>query len=431
MQNKKFLLLMLFSSCIFAQQEEVQSTSEEIKADVDLKKQLKSRSGYEADDIGYGGRASVSKQLYLDDVFIPDALRFPEFDRSIQPYYEWKRRVREKYSLQFGQDYTALYQKASDSLTDTDSASAGVYRFYGRWLAVGKEGKNDGAVVFKIENSHRYGAVAPDDFNKNLGYLGSTGYLYSDLGWVLNDFHWQQKFNNDNGGFIIGRADPTDYMDVVDYANPWTTFSNQNVLENRSIAIPDTGFFAGIAYTFDAQWYLKLAASDANGSLEDPGFFKQGTEFFSFAEVGWTPALDERDLKDVHVTLWHVDQRVSESVPEGEGVAFGASWSFDQEWIIFGRIGQSRGKASMMKRSTTVGFSHIWRAYLDVFGLAVNYSEPVDETLREQTTMETFLKIKLAQNIAITPSFQWLINPASNPQQDDIQIYGLRVRMTL
>jgi carbohydrate-selective porin OprB len=85
----------------------------------------------------------------------------------------------------------------------------------------------------------------------------------------------------------------------------------------------------------------------------------------------------------------------------------------------------------MMKRSTTVGFSHIWRAYLDVFGLAVNYSEPVDETLREQTTMETFLKIKLAQNIAITPSFQWLINPASNPQQDDIQIYGLRVRMTL
>ena len=133
----------------------------------------------------------------------------------------------------------------------------------------------------------------------------------------------------------------------------------------------------------------------------------------------------------MHVTLWHVDQRVSENVPEGRGVVFGASWSFDKEWIIFGRTGQSRGEASMMKRSTTVGVSHIWKAYLDVFGLAVNYSEPVDGSLREQTTMETFLKIKLAQNIEITPSFQLLFNPALNPVNDHIQIYGLRVRITL
>ena len=112
-------------------------------------------------------------------------------------------------------------------------------------------------------------------------------------------------------------------------------------------------------------------------------------------------------------------------------MAFGASWSFEKEWLIFGRTGQSRGKASLMKRSTTFGISHIWKAYLDGFGWAVNYSEPVNEKLREQTTMETFLRIQLAQNIAITPSFQLLINPALNPQQDHIQIYGLRFRVTL
>ena len=206
---------------------------------------------------------------------------------------------------------------------------------------------------------------------------------------------------------------------------------SSDFLENRSIAIPDTGFTAGIGYAIDDQWYLKLATHDANGSLDDPGFFDQGAEFFSFVEFGWTPAIDDRDLKDVHITLWHVDQRVNENIPEGDGVAFGGSWSFDKEWIIFGRTGQSRGKASMMKRSTTVGVSHIWKAYLDVFGLAVNYSEPVNEKLREQTTVETFLKVKLAQNIAITPSFQWLINPALNPQQDHIQIYGLRIRINL
>jgi carbohydrate-selective porin OprB len=85
----------------------------------------------------------------------------------------------------------------------------------------------------------------------------------------------------------------------------------------------------------------------------------------------------------------------------------------------------------MMSRSATAGFAHIWKAYLDVFGFAANYSQPADERLREQTTMETFIKIKLAQNIAVTPSFQWLIHPALNPKQDNIQIYGLRVRVTL
>jgi porin len=430
MQNKKYLLLLLLSSCVLAQQDASQSIPVE-EPDVDLKKQVKSRSGYEADNIGYGGRASVGKQLYLDDLYIPDALRFPEFDKSIQPYYEWKREIREQYNLQFGQDHTSLFQKASDSLTDDDSASAGVYRFYGRWLAVGKEGKNDGALVFKIEHSHKYGAISPDDLNNNVGYLGSIGTLYSDTGWVLNDFNWQQKFNNDKGGFVIGRADPNDYMDVVDYANPWTTFQNENILENHSIAIPDTGFTAGIGYAIDDQWYLKLAVHDANGSLDDPGFFEQGAEFFSFAEIGWTPAIGERDLKDIHVTFWHVDQRVAENVPEGDGVVLGGSWSFDKEWMVFGRTGQSRGKASLMKRSTTVGVNHIWKAYLDVFGLAVNYSEPVNERLREQTTIETFLKIKLAQNIAVTPSFQWLINPALNQQHDHIEIIGLRFRVTL
>lgn len=430
MTNKTLLLLMLLSSCAFAQQGNSQQVPVDESND-DLKKQVKSRSGYETDNIGYGGRSSVSKQLYLDNLFIPDALRFPDFDKSIQPYYEWKRNIREKHNLQFGQDYTALYQKASDSLTDTDSVLAGVYRFYGRWLAVGKDNKNAGALVFKIENSHKYGSTSPDDFNKSLGYIGSTGYLFSDLRWVLNDFNWQQRFNNDKGGFVIGRIDPTDYMDVVDYADSWTTFVNENILVNLSIAIPDTGFGAGIAYTFDDQWYVKIAASDANGSLEDPGFFEQGAEFFSFAEIGWTPAIDERNLKDIHVTFWHVDQRVAENVPEGDGIVLGGSWSFDQEWMVFGRTGQSRGKASLMKRSTTVGFSHLWKAYLDVFGLAVNYSEPFDYRLREQTTMETFLKIKLAQNMAVTPSFQWLINPAINPQHDHIEIIGLRFRVTL
>ncbi len=427
-----FLLLqILFLPIVIAQQGENQPASIDGKSS-SQKETIKSRSGYEADDIGYGGRSSVGKQLYLDDIFVPEHLRFPEFDKSLQPYYEWKRSVREKSDLQISQDYTSLYQKASDSLTDVDASSGGVYRFYGRWLATGKGTKNTGALVFKVEHSHKYRTeIAPENLAEELGYLGSTGLLYSNLKWVLNDFNWQQRINNGKAGFVIGRLDPNDYMDVVDYANPWTTFQNSNILENHSIAIPETSFGAGIGSWLNKQWYLKASVTDANGKLDDTGIFEQGAEFFSFADIGWSPSVDEHHLKDIHVTFWHVDKRNNENVPEGEGMAIGASWSIDKEWIIFGRTGQSRGEASLMRRSTTVGVSHIWKAYFDVFGWAVNYSEPVDPLLSDQTTMEAFLKIQLAQNIAVTPSLQVLFNPALNSQYDHIQIYGLRLRLTL
>jgi len=100
-----FSFCLLLSANVFAQQG-AESTSIN-NADTSLKTKVKTRSGYEADDIGFGGRSSVGKQLYLDDIFVPDHLRFPEFDKSLQPYYEWKRSVREKSDVQLGQDYTS------------------------------------------------------------------------------------------------------------------------------------------------------------------------------------------------------------------------------------------------------------------------------------------------------------------------------------
>ncbi len=435
LKHKHFFLVVLFftllPSSVLSQQSEVVATSA-VSQNSDLKGKIKNRSGFETDDIGTGGRSSVTKQLYMDDIFIPDHLRFPEFDKSLQPYYEWKRGIREEHDLQLGTDYTSLFQAASDTLTSSESAAGGVYRLYGRWVPLNKDKENRGALVFKVEHSHNYGTnISPDELGAEVGYLGSTGTLYSDFSLVLNDFNWAQRFNDDQAELVIGRLDLNDYMDVVDYANPWTTFQNSNILENHSIAIPETSSGFNLSNWLNRHWYLKAAISDANGKLDDVAMFEHGGEFFSYAELGWAPSSTERELKGLHVTIWRVDERVSENIAEGEGVAIGGSWAFDREWIVFGRFGQSTGEASLMRRSSTVGVSHIWKAYFDVFGLAANYSEPVDEALSNQTAVEVFLKIQLAQNIAITPSLQLLINPSLNPMNDDIQIYGLRLRVTL
>ena len=143
------LLLQVFVSPIVnAEQSEIKD-NDSSESKTNLKYKIESRSGYTENKVGTGGRASVTKQLYLDDIFVPDHLRFPEFDKLLHPYYEWKRDVRDKHDLQLGTDYTSLFQNASESLSDSTSAAGGVYRLYGAWQALNKGKDNSGSLILK------------------------------------------------------------------------------------------------------------------------------------------------------------------------------------------------------------------------------------------------------------------------------------------
>ncbi len=76
----------------------------------------------------FGGPNAVGNQLEEDraekDPFF--ALDF------LQPYRDWKGRVREKTGISFGGDYSALGYWGSESLGD-EEAAAGMVRFFGTW----------------------------------------------------------------------------------------------------------------------------------------------------------------------------------------------------------------------------------------------------------------------------------------------------------
>jgi hypothetical protein len=50
--------------------------------------------------------------------------------------------------------------------------------------------------------------------------------------------------------------------------------------------------------------------------------------------------------------------------------------------------------------------------------------------LDDQYTAELFYRLQVAQNVAITPDIQWVINPALNPEGDSIFVFGIRGRLT-
>ena len=135
------------------------------------------------------------------------------------------------------------------------------------------------------------------------------------------------------------------FLNILGYANPWTTFQNLNILLDSSVAYPDVGIGAGAGHWFDDSWYGIAGFNDANGKLDETAAFDNGAEFFKFAEVGWTASRDQRYLTNVHVTVSHVDEREDDGIDEAEGVLLGANYTLNKAWMAFGRLGWSDADA--------------------------------------------------------------------------------------
>ena len=66
----------------------------------------------------------------------------------------------------------------------------------------------------------------------------------------------------------------------------------------------------------------------------------------------------------------------------------------------------------------------------DLLGIGVAWDEPSVKSLREQTTVEMFYRFQVSSHLAVTPSVQFLMNPAQNAGRDTIAVAGVRGRLT-
>ena len=296
-------------------------------------------AGYEDRGVNFGSPNTPARLLVEEDLRTEPLFRFPQIDDAMQSWWDLKSRLNNDRGLRFGVDYTMLYQHLSDSLTDEDYALSGILRTYGEWTPFGRQNDNAGRLVFKVDNRHKIsGNVTAANLGGEAGYIGQTGVLFNDIGWEVIDFNWQQGIG-DGGGLIAGRFDPMDYLAVLGYANPWTVFSNAATLLNPAIAFPDVSWGIGGGSWLNDDWYLQGSVNDANGSLTNYEWFGEGSEFFKWGEVGWSPGKDERYTTNVHFMAWHVDEREEVGLDSAEGFSLGTNWTTrDQRWMVFGAL---------------------------------------------------------------------------------------------
>jgi len=392
------------------------------------------KSNYDNEE-GFAGPGSTLRQLEEDDEEKTPALRFESFDEALAPWFEYKKRLNEESGLQLGFAYTLLHQEIDESLGDEDSATSGIFRVSGKWEAYNRGEKNKGQLVFSFDNRAAYSDIPPGSLGGEAGYIGQTGTLFSDVDTVLGDFYWSQYLNDGQTGLIIGRYDPNDFFDVLGYANPWTSFQNLSILFNPSIALPDWGFGIGAGHWFNDSWYANASLSDANAVLTKEEFDFDTDELYKTVELGWSPDRGQRFFRNVHVTLWQVDEREDDGVDDADGVTLGINWTWDQTYMLFTKIGSSDADApndpQIAERSVTIGGIYYFASRSDLLGIAYNDSELAAPGLDDQTTLEIFYRLQFARNLAITPSLQILGDPALNPDEDEITVLGLRLRLTL
>jgi len=351
-------------------------------------------------------------------------------------YFEWKAVLVEKHGLSFSIDYSAVYLGASESPGD-DRASSGMVRFYGAWDLVGRGTKNTGAFVWKVEHRHAYTHVAPSGFSFELGNIGLIEPPFSDQGLRLTNLYWRQRFKSGRVTLLGGFVDPTDYLDVYALASPWTGFLNFAFSTGTTtIPVPNEGFGLGAGAMVTDSIFLIGGLTDINADPTDPwqtvdSFFSDH-EYFKHFEIGWTPSHDRIYLDNVHLTLWHADEREEAVTPSGWGANFSWTHYINDRWLPFVRAGYADEGGSLMQKSVSIGFGYQKNPGRNLLGFGLNWGEPNENTwepgLPNQYTAELFYRWQVSKAIAITPDVEYLINPALNPEADSIWVFGLRVR---
>lgn len=349
----------------------------------------------------------------------------------MERYKAWKDRLAADSGLTFGFDNFAHYLDTNADGSPSDGAT-NVTRIYGTWTATGRGTTDTGALVFKGEYRTAIGnRPSTQALGPALGYAGLFATPFSDAGLILTNLYWHQTFADGRGGLVVGQIDPTDYVSVSNLANPWAAFNNLAFEQPPTLAAPSQGLGAAMLWRLNDDWAVLGGFADANADPSDPWdsaqtLFDTG-ETFKHIALGWSPAWGDRYDQLVQLTLWQVDDRDDANVEGGHGIDLSANLRLGQ-WRPFLRAAYTKDAGVLLDRAISVGFGYDIAGGKDNLGLGLGWGRAPDNS-RDQYTVEAFYYFDVADFLQITPTIQYIVNPANDPSTDDILVYGARLRV--
>ncbi len=386
----------------------------------------------------FEGPNSVGGDLAIQDRDLGSTFRFTEIDRALDPWFAFKRQLNEDHGLQIQFGYQTLAQAASEGLGE-DFAAGGLAEFLGSWTLFGRGTDNPGALYFRVEDRHRLGtAVSPANLGYEFGSIMQTGSTFSEFNVALTEFSWRQTIFDGRAQISVGKLSGTSWYNNHPLSSPKRGFQNQAFITSSSKPIVDRGLGAVAGFQLTDEIQLIGGIHDANAfAAWNPFDTIDEGEFFHSLEIRWNPSSNNKVgtlLRQLRVQAWHQDARVDAGFPEANGVTFAAGRLSDDKVMPFVMGGVSDGDASFLKADLTAGVGYGFESNgviaRDVLGAAMGWGDPSVPGLRDQYSSELFFRFQLSHNLAVTPSAQLIVNPASNPYHDAVLVLGLRGRLT-
>ena len=357
--------------------------------------------------------------------------------RSQHRWSDWKAKLKDSTGLDFGLDFIGLGYIATESVGE-NTAATGVGRLFWEWELTGRGTKNTGTLVGKVDYRHRLATVPVKNFAGELGYAGIIGATYSDQRLRLTHLFWNQNFAQGRGAVYAGWLDVTDYVDAYALASPWQGFANLAFQTGTGTigGLPDSALGVAAGYFFENNVYISGGIVDANADARNPlggfGTFFGEFETFKSFEVGWTTGVKARFFNSAHVTFWQQDARAEEGTSSGYGVSFHLSYVLGKHWLPFLRGGWADAGDALYETAFSGGFGYSRDPSKGLFGVGLNWSRPNEDTygteLEDQVAFEAFWMLELAKVFELTPSVQYIVNPALNPEANSTMLFGLRGR---
>ena len=105
----------------------------------------------------------------------------------------------------------------------------------------------------------------------------------------------------------------------------------------------------------------------------------------------------------------------------------------NEKWLPFIRAGYADDGGSLMEKSLSVGVGYQPVPAKNLLGVGFNWGDPNESSfpggLDDQYAIEVFYRINISDQLVVTPDVQLIKNPALNPAESTIWMFGLRARL--
>jgi porin len=335
--------------------------------------------------------------------------------------------------LKFGATYTVLNQYAAITPDGVrHDQPSGRLDFTGAWTVYDHE-STAGSISLLIRSGTNIGMS--QQFNLS-DQLGSGLYLNCLQGGgpqepiTVNILYWRQDFLRKRLSFYVGKIHPNEYVTLSMFNNDERT-QFLNGANDGNLAVASDGTYAGggaVEFQATQHVFVHAIAVDTEGAQQRNIETLVDRKYAEGVELGWSSGSPGEKYRLYRGGFWRDDTKNS-------GSGHGAGFEFDHElfngWTPFGRLAFGTKTGTAIKDEYGIGLAqvHPFGRRGDMFGAAMNYSQPNSPAKHHESVFESFYRLRLTQSVEVGPDVEVSIHPTYATRAYTTTLLSARMRM--